>query len=160
MSALTRDEVRAGLVAYLEEADLRGSDAVTWYEGSGSKHGPPERRPFVCFATSGDQCQWAPVTTEPRPGSGSGYRRVELLAEWRYGGDDACYGNQWIASRQYLVDGANYYSGSVEAFVNASRNECSTPATRGVLSTEGVKAIKDEVKKQQGRRTAASRGRQ
>jgi hypothetical protein len=158
MPALTRDEVRAGLVAYLEEDDLRRSEAVTWYEGRGSIHGPPERRPFACFEVDGDQSKWAPVTTQPLTGSGTGYARVELLAEWRSGGDDQCYGNQWIRERAYLVDGANYFAGPINVFVDASRNECSTPATRALLSAAGVNAIQAEVGRQQRRRTEAARG--
>lgn len=156
MPALTRDEVRAGLVAYLEEEVLRQSEAVTWYEGKGSVHGPPERRPFACFNTDRDQCSWAPVTTEPT--TGSGYQRIELPGSSRSGGDNACYGNQWIAMRQYLVDGANYYAGPIDVFIAASRNECSTPATRALLNPEGVRAIQEEVARQQRRRTKALRG--
>ena len=132
---------------------------MTWYEGKGSNHGPPERRPFVCFEANGDQCKWAPVTTERRTGSGSGYPRVELQAEWRSGGDESCYGNQWIGKRQYLLDGANYFAGSIDVFIDASRNDCSTPATRAFLGADGVKAIQAEVNRQQRRRTEASRGR-
>lgn len=152
MSALTNDEIRLGLVAYLEEDVLRSSMAVTWYEGKGWTHGEPERRPFVCFELNEGQCKWAPVTTQARTGGGTGYRRVELLREWRSGGDKACYDNQWIGKHQYLMDGAKYFVGPIAVFIDASKNECSSPATRALLNNDGIKAIRAEVERQENRR--------
>jgi hypothetical protein len=158
MPALTRDEVRPGLVAYLEEVDLRQSEGATWYEGKGSIHGPPERRPYVCFEVDGHQSKWAPVTTQSHTGAGIGFARVKLLADWRTGGDAQCFGNQWIREPAYLVDGANFFAGPIDVFVDASRNECSTRGTRAELSPAGVEAIRVEVARQQRRSVEVVRG--
>lgn len=63
-----------------------------------------------------------------------------------------CYGNQWLTMEQYLVDGANYYSGPLSAFVDASQNECTVPGTRARLNVEGVDAVRIEISRQQRRR--------
>jgi len=150
MAALTLDEIRAGIVVYLEEEVLRSSGKVTWYSGKGSEHGLPERRPLLCISATQEECNWVPVTTEPT--TGSGYRRLPLEAQWRSGGDANCYGNQWITLDQFLVDGANMYVGPASEFVAASVNECTTAATRSVLSDEGVGAVLAEVSRQAHRR--------
>lgn len=154
MAALTEDEIRKGIVVYLEEAALRSSGKVVWYSGRGSRHGPPERRPFLCISAAPEGCSWVPVTTEPS--GGSGYRRLSLSAQWRSGGDVNCYANQWTALDQYLVDGANMYVGPASEFVAASANECTTAATRSVLREEGVLAVLAEVRKQEHRRELGS----
>jgi len=153
VTALSDSEIQPGIVAYLEERVLRLSVSVEWFNGRGSRHGPPERRPFLCVLRADDFCRWLPVTTEAV--SGSGYKRLPLKAVWKSGGDQNCYGNQWIALAQYLVDGANIYQGPVAEFARASANECTTPASRSLLNQDGVDAVNQQVEKQKRRRTSA-----
>ena len=150
MSILDSSEIRPGIVAYLEESVLRSSDKVAWFCGKGSAHGPPERRPFLCVSAQNHECTWVPITTEPK--SGAGYKRLKLISTWRSGGDDACFGNQWIKLNQYLVDGANMYSGHFSEFIDASVNECTTPKSRSLLSNKGIASVLAEIKRQEGRR--------
>jgi len=154
MTALGVGEIRPGIVAYLEESVLRDSNDVEWFSGKGSKHGSPERRPFLCVSVVGDEYTWVPITTEPR--TGAGYQRLNLESSWRTGGDQACFGNQWVRLDQYLVDGANLYSGPVTEFIAASANECTTEMTRSLLSTAGVAAVVAEIAKQQRRKEKVS----
>ena len=151
MTELAVGEIRTGLVAFLEESVLRGSDNVEWFSGRGSRHGPPECRPFLCVSVSGDNCTWVPVTTEST--TGAGYKRLYLEPSWRSGGDPACHGNQWVQRDQYLVDGANLYAGPVMEFVAASVSECTTELTRPLLCETGVAAVVAEMTK----RSAAER---
>lgn len=153
MTALADNEIQPGIVAYLEEGMLRSSVLIDWFNGRGSQHGPPERRPFLCVLRADDFCRWLPITTEAV--SGSGYRRLHLIAAWKSGGDQNCYGNQWITLEQYLVDGANMYQGPVAEFARASISECTTDVSRSFLNQDGVDEVNGQVEKQKRRRTNA-----
>lgn len=138
VTALDDAEIEPGLVAWLDQPALNCDDAV---QKSTPHLGDPEPRPFVCFARDGDSSSWAPVTTIARP------ERLHLLADWRSGGRPG-----WVARDQYLVDGANTYTGPNAKFVAASTQDYSTRANRMRLSVDGLKAVLAEVERQRHRR--------
>jgi hypothetical protein len=138
VTALDDLEIEPGVVAWLDQPMLNADHAVL----KSTPHlGDPEPRPFVCFARDGDASAWAPVTTVARP------ERLHLQASWRSGG-----GPGWIARDQYLVDGANTYSGANARFIASSTQDYMTPDNRMRLSTDGVDAVVTEVERQRHRR--------
>lgn len=138
VTALDDAEIEPGLVAWLDQPALNSDEAVL----KSTPHlGDPEPRPFVCFARNGDSSSWAPVTTIARS------ERLHLPANWRSGG-----GPGWVCRDQYLVDGANTYSGPSVRFVAASTQDYSTKANRMRLSADGVEAVLAEVERQKHRR--------
>lgn len=138
MTGLDDAEIKPGVVAWLDQPMLNGDGNVI----KSTPHlGTPEPRPFVCYEWTGDSSSWAPVTTIERR------ERLALQVEWRSGG-----GSSWTTRDQYLVDGANTYSGSNDRFVAASTKDYSSSDNRMMLSSEGVKAVREEVNRQRHRR--------
>ena len=78
MTQLSADEIRAGTVSHLDQTALTNDPNVldTYPQRF------TELRPFVCVASDGDQCTWAPLSSTARP------ERVRILDEWRIGGLD------------------------------------------------------------------------
>ena len=150
---LDEQEIRIGLVAYLDEECLWNDTQVTRYHGRGSLHTEPQVRPFVCIKSTDEECQWTPLTTESH--TNSGYLRLYIRPEWKSGGSWDCHDNQWVNEDSYLVDGANLYTGAPSSFAQASSHECTCPDSRAEINEDGISAIRGEVQAQAHRSVEA-----
>ena len=137
MAPIGRNEIKPGLVAFLDPRVLAAQDGVSHTQD------PPVARPgpFVCISVGSESSEWTPVTTEYRP------KRLVLRREWRVGGHP-----QWLRDQQYLNDGANLWRGPHDAFTAASSAEATMPLNRARLSTEGLAAVQAEIEAQRHRR--------
>jgi hypothetical protein len=142
MTAITVDEVRPGLVVHLDHAALLGDAQVT---ATIPQIPSSEPRLFVCYAVTGPNSSWTPLTKEPK--TGSGYPRIHIKNEWKSGGPE-----KWLKATSFLNDGANTYHGPSARFAIASASEESTAASRCVLSAAGLAAVRGEILNQLGRR--------
>jgi hypothetical protein len=137
MAELTDDEIAPGLVSWLDQVALNENAAV---EKTARFLGDPEPRPFVCFARDGATSSWAPITGQHRK------ERLLLKPEWRVGGNA-----RWTGQDQYLVDGANTYSGSNADFISAAE-DLTERGNRRALTEDGLTAVLEEVGRQVRRR--------
>ena len=137
MTQLSADEIRAGTVSHLDQTALTNDPNVldTYPQRF------TELRPFVCVASDGDQCTWAPLSSTARP------ERVRILDEWRIGGLD-----MWRNRICYLNDGANVYIGPIESFISASQHELTDSSNRASMAADGVTAVQAEIERQKRRR--------
>lgn len=138
MSAIEPDEVRSGLVAFLNVEVLAADERVvnTKDPREGIRPGP-----FVCLSVMDGASEWAQITTEGRR------ERLPIRPEWRTGGHP-----QWLGDPQYLQDGANVWRGPVEVFLEASREELTDRANRAWVTSDGLRAVVEEVVAQRRRR--------
>lgn len=138
MSALEKDEILPGVVGWLDQPALNSDQAVV---KSARFLGEPEPRPFVCIEAGATRSTWAPITTAFRT------ERLAIPPNWRRGG-----GQGWRTREEYLVDGANTYSGPSDRFIAASADDYNDRSSRMRVSAEGLKAIRAEVQRQRNRR--------
>ena len=137
MTQLAAEEIKVGTVSHLDQTDLTKDPKVldTYPQRF------TELRPFVCVATDGKICAWAPLSSTARP------ERVKILDAWRIGGLD-----MWRDRVCYLNDGANLYIGPIESFIHASRHELTDHTNRASMAPDGVAAVHAEIEKQKRRR--------
>lgn len=140
VAAAEIDEIRPGLVLFLDPEVLASSDRVT------NTKDPRRFRsgPFVCLTAGEEESTWLPITTEERR------ERLLIPPEWRSGGHP-----QWLRDPQFLMDGANLRRGPHDAFIAASGAELTSREDRARVSAEGLSAINEEVATQVHRRDRA-----
>lgn len=134
MTTLAAHEIEPGLVVHLDPTPLEAHSDVT---KTAPKQGEVRVGPFLCLAVEGDQSSWAPLTSQARP------ERLELVSAWRTGGEPG-----WRERANYLVDGANTYTGPNEAFTRASHPERTGMDNRARLDSDGLAAVHQEIKRQ------------
>ncbi len=138
MAALQPDEIRPGLVAFLDPEVLARDERVvnTKDPRTGIRPGP-----FVCVSERDETSRWAQITTEERR------ERLPIPPEWRTGGHP-----QWLRDPQYLQDGANVWHGPNEVFVAASSEELTDTSSRAWVTEDGLVEIASEMGRQRRRR--------
>ena len=103
---ISADEIRPGVVAYLNVSVLMKDTRIRY-----SEHGDSFRNsPFVCVQRKGDETLWLELTTREEK-----TQRLELLSEWRAGG-----GGLWKKKRQFVHDARKPLIGPASAFADAS----------------------------------------
>lgn len=126
--ALTSNEIRAGILAYLEPAVLHARPDVD----CPARDVPPDMRPFICAFAEGGRSIWAGLTTQTRP--------AWVPPEEFING----YGQMMLG--RCFVHGT-VYIGPDDAFVTASANERPFPSgQRPELTPMGLEIVKNNVR--------------
>jgi hypothetical protein len=137
MTAITSDEIKPGIVVFIDQALLAAQPGVI----HSKELTDASSRPLVCVAATSGSTEWLALTTEYRP------ERLEIRPEWRTGGHP-----QWLRDPQFVNDGASVWMGPHEAFVASSILEITVRATRARVSREGLDEIRSEMEEQRHRR--------
>ena len=138
---LSRPEIKAGAVAYLDYVVLRENPEVDHGDTSINRDGP-----FLCVQIVGDRSCWIPLTTQHRP------ERLLIEKKWRQGGSPT-----FKATELYVNDGLNTFVGPTAAFVAAGKSEIPFAAfPRPSVRSAGIAAVIAEINKQGGPLAAAS----
>jgi len=149
------DEIRPGLVAWLDPAILIGSGRMMFTVE------PPVKRAgwFVCIAVDGFVATFAGLTTNPgehlvrlKPGEQGrlepGERgRLAIKPEWRSGGT-----HRWRTDPQFLTDGTGVWHGDKDVFARATHRERCSADQRARITGKGIAAVRQEVENLRGRR--------
>jgi hypothetical protein len=132
---LLETEIAPGVVAYFDHELLLREPEVERNDDAIDRPGP-----FVCIQVEGARSVWCAITSRHRP------ERLPIASSWREAG-----GPSWRVGDAFLVDGLNTYVGPSAAFVRAAAAERPFyPHLRPRISTEGIAAIIEEVRRQGG----------
>lgn len=138
---LNAREIVPGLVSYLDYRKLTRDDRIICSQPIAraiSKKLDP--RPMVCVQVIESVAVFAPLTSEPFSNM---YPRIEIPYEWKQGGTFS-----WLATATYLNDGATFFWGPLEVFVDASYTDQTVASGRARVVPRALNAILDEMRLQ------------
>ena len=132
--SISQDQIRPGIVVYLNVSRLVNDDRLLYEEaGEAFRDGP-----FVCLQVNGDISLWLQITgAADRRGL-----RLPLEQKWRSNGSP-----RWRFGSQYIHDARKPLIGPSVLFSEVSDSDHNEDHERPVLSQEGVDACIAEIRK-------------